>query len=293
MPSALPTVATVSFFLGTAGLATAEPVRLDYAAPAGCPEGGRFQDEVAARVGAIPFSNDALSIVRVRIRETGDGYAGTVEMPGDAPRDFRDATCGSLAEMMASALATRLDPLGGTAAAAPPPPARAAVVAPPPLAIERTVTPEATWPGRQWVLGAVSLSQIWRTTSATGVRVQVGYDRRVGSAVLGARAGFARHADNFGSSTLPYLGVSGAGELSLGERARLRVGAGAELWINSASDTGIMGEPVFLHLIGVAAPRIRVSGRWSVDIPVELGVMPFFDPKVYTLQIGVQMAYAL
>lgn len=30
-----------------------------------------------------------------------------------------------------------------------------------------------------------------------------------------------------------------------------------------------------------------------IDIPIELGVMPFFDPKVYTIQIGLQVGYGL
>jgi hypothetical protein len=271
------------------GAAFADTVRLDYAARgAGCFDAGRFSDEVAARLGTQPFDDTALSVVRVRIEPDANGFAGTVEIQGAAPRQFHDGQCGALSETIASTLATRLD---ATRVAA----TSGAMAASQP-AINDTATPvDAGRPelGNSWLSGGVSFSQIWRTTSASGFRASVGYDRRLTAISLGARIGVAKHSDNFGSSALPYFGVRLFGWTDLGRSAQLKLGGGAELWLNSESETGIRGEPVFLHLLVEVGPRIRIGDAWALDIPVELGVMPYFSPKVYSLQLGIQAVYSL
>ncbi|HUH04997.1 MAG TPA: hypothetical protein VML75_23530 [Kofleriaceae bacterium] len=152
--------------------------------------------------------------------------------------------------------------------------------------------PEAE-PATSWINGTLSYSNLRRSDSASGVRAAVGYDRMVADAIsMGGRVGIARHADGFGSSTLPYVGVRAAWWSAIGTESLLRVGGGAELWINSSSETGIHGEPVFLHLLAEIGPRFR-RGEWTIEVPVELGVMPYFDPPVYTLQIGLQLGRAL
>lgn len=284
MRSGLP----IAIVILLAHVAAADPVRLEYSAHgAGCPDAGRFRDEVAARVGTQPFDDAALSIVRVRIETSGDEVVGTIEASGAAPRELRDHNCVALVETIASTLATRLDSTKLAAAAAP---------ATPPTVVASTVVAPAT-PRRDfgvsWLSVGLSFSQIWRDDSASGYRGALGYDRKLSAVSIGARVGMARHADSFGSSTLPYLGARVFGWTAVGRSAELKFGGGAELWLNSASETGIRGEPVFLHLLVEAGPRIHIADAWALDIPVELGVMPFFDPKVYTLQLGAQLVYSL
>jgi hypothetical protein len=281
---------SIATLLGLAGGAAADTVRLDYAARGtGCPDDGRFRDEVAARVGTQPFDDAALSVVRVRIQPDGAGYAGTLETQGASPRAFHDGECAALAETIASTLATRLDAsvvsVASAATAQPTEPAPLVDAVPPPAARRAF--------GDHLLSGGLAFSQIWRTTSASGFRAQLGYDRRLSALSVGARVGVAKHEDSFGSSALPYLGVRAFGMVALGERAQLKIGGGAELWLNSASETGINGEPVFLHTLLEVGPRIPLSDAWAIDIPLELGVMPFFSPKVFTLQLGAQAVYSL
>jgi hypothetical protein len=287
---------SIATVLGLAGGAAADTVRLDYAARgAGCPDGGRFRDEVAARVGTQPFDDAALSVVRVRIQPDGAGYAGTLETQGASPRAFRDGECAALAETIASTLATRLDTrvVSVATAANEPPPTSPAPTQPARLVDAAPLADSPAGFGDHWFSGGLAFSQIWRTTSASGFRGQLGYDRRLSALSLGARVGIAKHEDNFGSSTLPYFGVRAFGMIALGARAQLKVGGGAELWLNSVAETGINGEPVFLHALVEVGPRIPLSNTWAIDIPVELGVMPFFSPKVFTLQLGAQAVYSL
>ena len=278
---------TIATLFGLAGAAAADTVRLDYAARGtACPDSGRFRDEVAARVGTQPFDDAALSVVRVRIEPDGAGYAGTLETQGATPRTFHDGECTALAETIASTLATRLDTrvVAAAAVATPAEPARVVDAAPPPT---------RTGFGDDWLSAGLAFSHISRTTSASGFRAQLGYDRRLSALSLGARVGIAKHEDTFGSSTLPYFGARAFRWVALGRRAQLKVGGGAELWLNSASETGINGEPVFLHVLLEAGPRILLGDAWALDIPVEVGVMPFFSPKVFTLQLGAQAVYSL
>lgn len=280
---------TVSTLLGLASAAAADTVRLDYAARGtGCPDSGRFRDEVAARVGAQPFDDAALSVVRVRIEPDAAGYAGTLETHGATPRTFRDAECTALAETIASTLATRLDTRVTSVAASAAAPAQPAPI------VDAAVAPTASVGfGNDWLSGGLAFSHISRMSSASGFRAQLGYERRMSALSIGARVGVAKHEDTFGSSTLPYLGARAFGWIALGRHAQLKVGGGAELWLNSASETGINGEPVFLHVLVEVGPRIVLSDAWALDIPVEVGVMPFFSPKVVTLQLGAQAVYSL
>jgi hypothetical protein len=152
--------------------------------------------------------------------------------------------------------------------------------------------PEAE-PATSWVNGTLSYSNLRRVSRASGVRLAVGYDQMVAGAVsVGGRVGIARHADGLGSSTLPYVGLRAAWWSAIGKESLLRVCGGAELWINSSSETGIHGEPVFLHLLAEIGPRFQ-RGEWTLDVPVEVGWMPYFDPPVFTLQIGLQLGRAL
>ena len=281
----------IALILCCPAVATAETIRLDYDAEgAGCPDGGRFRDEVAARLGRVPFDDAALTIVRVRIEPAGDGFAGTLEMPGSGARDFRDNQCAPLAETIASSLATQLDPIS---AADSTPPVSGTPLAPATAAAATTAPALPDRLGSSWLSGGLSFSRIWRTTSASGLRAAIGYDRRLSAISLGLRVGLVRHEDGLGAATLPFLGARAFWWTQIGSTSRWKVGAGAELWLNSESETGINGEPVFLHVLVETGPRIRLGRAWALDIPVELGVMPFFRPKVYSFQLGAQLVYSM
>jgi hypothetical protein len=162
------------------------------------------------------------------------------------------------------------------------------------IVIVLTSSAHADAPHSSYLEASASYSHMWRTTSASGFRVAAGFDHDVADAVtIGGRAGVASHEDAMGTGTLPYLGARAYFRTQLGASSQLRIGIGPELWVNSVDQTGIRGEPVFLHVLAELAPRIRLAQDWALDFPIELGVLPFFGPKVYTLQLGVQIARTL
>ena len=112
-----------------------EPVRaeISYSATEGCPSLERFTDEVAARVGYVPFADGASRRLRVEIVHTGEQFLGTSEFVGAGARVFRSESCEQVVQDIASATAVMLDPRAqGPAPSEPSPPPREQQASPPP-----------------------------------------------------------------------------------------------------------------------------------------------------------------
>ncbi len=91
---------------------------LDYEATAeGCPDAGRFADEVSSKLGFVPWNGQALSTLRIRIRAEGGELVGTLELPDGSSKILRDSTCAPLFSALATAASVALD--SASAAAAP------------------------------------------------------------------------------------------------------------------------------------------------------------------------------
>jgi len=97
----------------------ARTARLDYDAPDGCLDAARFADEVAARVGRVPFADDAEATLRVRAREDDGAFLVTWERAGEGVRAFRDPSCDEALFAAAASLAVYFEE-----------PARAAIYGP-------------------------------------------------------------------------------------------------------------------------------------------------------------------
>jgi len=141
------------------------------------------------------------------------------------------------------------------------------------------------------VSATLSFTTLYRgTIDHSGGRFAIGYDNRIDRrSSIGVRAGLSVRPDGFGSDVLPFAGVRVHGWLYPGP-VTLKVGLGAELWINSAPVTATYNENFFIHVLAEAGPRFTLSERWFLDVPVEFGMLGFFaNPKVFSLQLGAQL----
>lgn len=103
-----------------AGPAHADPVALDYHAKVdGCPTSERFGDEVAAKLGFVPWDPQAPAAVRIRIDADGDDLVATIEQPDGSSKVLRAQTCAKLDEIVVSAVAVVLDKAPAPPAAPP------------------------------------------------------------------------------------------------------------------------------------------------------------------------------
>ncbi len=138
--------------------------------------------------------------------------------------------------------------------------------------------------------GTLSFTTILRgTIDHSGGRLALGYDHQVDRrSSIGVRAGLSVRPDGFGSVVLPYAGVR-AHAWVYPSGVPVKLGGGMELWFNSAPVTDKRSEPVMLHVLAEAGPRFAIDPRWFLDVPVELGMMGFFVPQVFTVQIGAQL----
>jgi hypothetical protein len=144
--------------------------------------------------------------------------------------------------------------------------------------------------------GTLSFTTLYRgTLDHSGGRFALGYDNRIDRrSSIGVRAGLSVRPDGFGSDVLPFAGVRVHGWLFPDATVMLKVGVGAELWINSAPVTAKYNENFFIHLLAEAGPRFTLSERWFLDVPVELGMLGFFEnPRVFSLQVGAQLGRSL
>jgi len=111
---------SISFALtATAGVrpAAAESVSLDYRVDTSCIDGARFADEVSAKLGFVPWSDDAASRIRVRIDRDGRTFTGTLRGIDGAVKAVDGATCAEVTAALVTTAATSLD--AGAAAPAP------------------------------------------------------------------------------------------------------------------------------------------------------------------------------
>jgi len=138
--------------------------------------------------------------------------------------------------------------------------------------------------------GTLSFTTIIRgTLDHSGGRLALGYDHQVDRrSSLGLRGGLSVRPDGFGSVVLPYFGVRAHAWIFPGSLT-LKVGGGAELWFNSAPVTAPRSEPVMIHVLAEAGPRFAINPTWFLDVPVEFGLMGFFVPQIFTIQIGAQL----
>lgn len=138
--------------------------------------------------------------------------------------------------------------------------------------------------------GTLSFTTIIRgTVDHSGGRFALGYDHQVDRrSSLGLRAGLSVRPDGFGSVVLPYFGVR-AHAWVYPNGVPVKIGGGMELWFNSAPVTAKRSEPVMLHALAEVGPRLAINPRWFLDVPVEFGMMGFFVPQVFTVQLGAQL----
>lgn len=137
----------------------------------------------------------------------------------------------------------------------------------------------------------LSFTTLYRgTIDHSGGRFALGYDNRIDRrSSIGLRAGLSVRPDGFGSDVLPFVGVRVHGWLYPG-KLTLKVGLGGELWINSAPVTAKYNENFFIHVLAEAGPRFTLTERWFLDVPVEVGMLGFFqNPRVFSLQVGAQL----
>jgi hypothetical protein len=103
--------AIIACFVGLfsfAASAQTGPLALDYSAPKGCLSEEQFRDEVAARLGSIPFAESGAPLVITIVAQNKGGFLGTLELQG-RERVLRNADCPTLARDLAAALAVQLD----------------------------------------------------------------------------------------------------------------------------------------------------------------------------------------
>ena len=136
----------------------------------------------------------------------------------------------------------------------------------------------------------LSFTTLYRNSiDHSGARFAAGYDYQVDRrSSLGVRAGLSVRPDGFGAVVLPYVGVRAHGWV-FPNGVPVKLGGGAELWFNSAPVTDKRSEPVMVHVLAEGGPRFALRGPWFVDVPFELGMMGFFVPQVFTVQLGAQL----
>ncbi len=134
--------AGVSIALASPAIAQAEPVRITYAAPEGCPEYASLLDAVRERAPeARPaWPNEEARSFDVHVSRVGGGFAATVTV-GDAAgrsstRDLKGPTCARVVDAAALVTAIAIDPAAGDPQAGPPANARAPASAEPDSAVE-------------------------------------------------------------------------------------------------------------------------------------------------------------
>src|SRR5687767_5586632 len=85
-------------------------IALDYHSKVkGCPTAERFADQVAAKLGFVPWDPQATTSIRVRITSDSGEVVGTIEQPDGTSKVLRATTCPKLDEALVSAIAVALD----------------------------------------------------------------------------------------------------------------------------------------------------------------------------------------
>ena len=129
------------------------PVRIDYVAPASCPDAHDFEAQLRARSARIVVAGDAKVTVRVRISPRAGQFSGDLALldgAGSETTRHVDGLCPDVVAALSLIAAVALDPLAFTASyplatalpPPPPPPAPVPPPPPPPVAPAPTVTAE-------------------------------------------------------------------------------------------------------------------------------------------------------
>ena len=84
----------------------------------------------------------------------------------------------------------------------------------------------------------------------------------------------------------PEIGVNIGYRLQLGDEAGLSGGAQAalatNLWINTGN---AISDPVFFYIGGQVAGFLKYK-RFTAQIPIDVGVLPFFSPSAYAVTVA-------
>ncbi len=118
-------IAAVSAAGRPAEAQTPRTVRLEYDAPAGCPDARSFEAQIRARSAKVAVGADAPVAVRVRIVARGGRFEGEVSLPdarGHESRREVDGACADVTAALALIAALALDPTASTAPNAVPAP---------------------------------------------------------------------------------------------------------------------------------------------------------------------------
>lgn len=107
----------------------ARKARLEYVVEAGVPDcfdDAELKDAVAARLGYVPFSDDAPLSLKARVRRNANGLAAELKVKdesGERNRSLASATrdCQELSRSLALAISVAIDPMSLMRAPAPPP----------------------------------------------------------------------------------------------------------------------------------------------------------------------------
>lgn len=110
--------------------ADVDVVKLDYAAPAGCPDRDAFVAQIVERTPAVRFEASAPRTFAVEVVTTPEGFAGTLVVDSTADKQLAAARCDDLVSALALVTALAIDPTIDLTA---PPPAKP----PPPVAVGR------------------------------------------------------------------------------------------------------------------------------------------------------------
>lgn len=112
----------VLVLLTAASSAVAAPVALDYrASDPSCIDGGRFSDEISAKLGYVPWSTSAPATIRIRVERDGTQFTGTFRNVDGSAKIIDGKTCADVTESLIVTVATALDPTARPAPAAAPP----------------------------------------------------------------------------------------------------------------------------------------------------------------------------
>lgn len=90
--------------------ASSEVVELHYAAPASCPSLGAVESAILERTSNVRFATPAHRVFVITIRDTGDGFRGTLEIDQAADKELAAQHCEDLANAFALVTALAIDP---------------------------------------------------------------------------------------------------------------------------------------------------------------------------------------
>ncbi len=98
------------FTFAVSTTAAADPVALDYQAHGdGCIDAGQFADEVAAKLGFVPWTTSAAATIYVRVDRDRDHYTGAFRNRDGSSKIIDAASCSAVTDSLAMTVAIALD----------------------------------------------------------------------------------------------------------------------------------------------------------------------------------------